>query len=106
MAEDPQYLRNSDRIANREEMTERLSARTKAFAKDVLLTACENQGIPAGPINDMAEVFADPQVIARGMKVELDGVPYVRSPFVFSDADLTLKRGAPKLGEDNEDISE
>jgi crotonobetainyl-CoA:carnitine CoA-transferase CaiB-like acyl-CoA transferase len=54
----------------------------------------------------MAEVFADPQVIARGMKVELDGVPYVRSPFVFSDADLTLKRGAPKLGEDNEDISE
>ena len=106
MAEDPQYLRNSDRIANREEMTERLSATTKAFAKDALLTACENQGIPAGPINDMAEVFADPQVIARGMKVELDGVPYVRSPFVFSDADLTLKRGAPKLGEDNEDISE
>jgi crotonobetainyl-CoA:carnitine CoA-transferase CaiB-like acyl-CoA transferase len=46
-------------------------------------------------------VFADPQVIARGMKVELDGVAYVRSPFVFSDADLTLKRGAPKLGQDN-----
>jgi hypothetical protein len=35
------------------------------------------------------------------MKVELDGVPYVRSPFVFSDAELTLSRGAPKLGEDN-----
>src|SRR5210317_1733218 len=101
MAEDPKYLRNSDRIANREDMTERLTERTKTFAKDVLLSACEDQGIPAGPINDMAEVFADPQVIARGMKVELDGVPYVRSPFVFSDAELTLSRGAPKLGEDN-----
>ena len=101
MAEDPKYLRNSDRIANREDMTERLTERTKTFAKDALLSACEDQGIPAGPINDMAEVFADPQVIARGMKVELDGVPYVRSPFVFSDAELTLNRGAPKLGEDN-----
>ena len=101
MAEDPKYLRNSDRIAYREDMTERLTERTKTFAKDALLSACEDQGIPAGPINDMAEVFADPQVIARGMKVELDGVSYVRSPFVFSDADLTLNRGAPKLGEDN-----
>ena len=101
MAEDPKYLRNSDRIAHREDMTERLTERTKTFAKDALLSACEDQGIPAGPINDMAEVFADPQVIARGMKVELDGVPYVRSPFMFSDADLTLNRGAPKLGENN-----
>jgi crotonobetainyl-CoA:carnitine CoA-transferase CaiB-like acyl-CoA transferase len=101
MAEDRKYLRNSDRIANREDMTERLTERTKTFAKDALLSSCEDQGIPAGPINDMAEVFADPQVIARGMKVELDGVPYVRSPFMFSDADLTLSRGAPKLGEDN-----
>jgi crotonobetainyl-CoA:carnitine CoA-transferase CaiB-like acyl-CoA transferase len=48
----------------------------------------------------MAEVFDDPHVKARGMQIELDGVPSVRSPFVFSDAELALKRPSPKLGED------
>jgi crotonobetainyl-CoA:carnitine CoA-transferase CaiB-like acyl-CoA transferase len=44
--------------------------------------------VPAGPINDLAEVFADPQVIARGMRTEADGVPGVRPPFRFSDAEV------------------
>ena len=56
--------------------------------------------MPAGPINDLAEVFADPQVQARGMRIAPGGIPGVRSPFTFSDADLTLDRPAPKLGED------
>ncbi|WP_298803451.1 CoA transferase, partial [uncultured Lentibacter sp.] len=58
------------------------------------------EGIPAGPINNMAEVFADPQVKARGMQIELDGVPGIRAPFVFTDAQLALTRPSPKLGED------
>lgn len=49
----------------------------------------------------MAEVFDDPQVQARGMKVTLGGVPGVRSPFRFSQAELELSRPSPKLGEDN-----
>ena len=65
------------------------------------LAACEAEGVPAGSINDMAEVMADPQVIARGMQIELDGVPGIRSPFSFSDAELALHRPSPKLGEDN-----
>ena len=68
--------------------------RTKAE----LLAACEAQGVPAGPINDMAEVFADPQVVARGMQIAPGGVPGVRTPIRFSDADLVLDRPAPKLG--------
>ena len=59
------------------------------------------EGIPAGPINDLAEVFADPQVQARGMRIEPEGVPGVRSPFRFSEAELKLERASPKLGQDN-----
>ena len=65
-----------------------------------LLSACEAQGVPAGPINDLQEVFADSQVQARGMQISPGGVPGVRSPFTFSDAELRLDRPAPKLGED------
>jgi crotonobetainyl-CoA:carnitine CoA-transferase CaiB-like acyl-CoA transferase len=60
--------------------------------------------VPAGPINDLAEVFADPQVIARGMRLDLDGIPGVRSPFTFSDAELSLDRPSPKLGEHQDDL--
>ena len=67
-----------------------------------LLAACEAQGVPAGPINTLDRVMADPQVIARGMQISLDGVPGIRAPFRFSDADLALTRPAPKLGEDTD----
>ncbi len=99
MATDPAYLSNADRLANRAAMTEALTAATRTRSKADLLAACEAEGVPAGPINDLAEVFADPQVQARGMRLELDGVPGVRSPFLFSDAELVLDRPAPKLGE-------
>ncbi len=98
MAEDPDYRTNADRVANREVMIDRLMAATRTWQKSDLLTACEEKGIPAGPINDMAEVFDDPQVKARGMQIAPQGVPGVRAPFVFSDADLVLDRAAPKLG--------
>jgi len=100
MAKAPEYLTNADRIANRDEMTRRLTDATLQRSKADLLAACEAHGVPAGPINDLAEVFSDPQVQARGMQIELGGVPGVRPPFRFSDADVALDRPAPKLGED------
>ncbi|WP_422032358.1 CaiB/BaiF CoA transferase family protein [Roseovarius sp.] len=100
LAEAPDFLRNADRVANREALIAALTARTLTFSKADLLAACEAEGIPAGPINDLSEVFEDPQVKARGMRVELDGVPGVRGPFTFSDAELALERASPKLGED------
>jgi crotonobetainyl-CoA:carnitine CoA-transferase CaiB-like acyl-CoA transferase len=100
LADAPDYLRNADRVANREALIAALTARTVTFSKADLLAACEAEGIPAGPINDLSEVFEDPQVKARGMRVELDGVPGVRGPFRFSDAELALDRPSPKLGED------
>ena len=99
MARAPQFLTNADRIANRQEMTARITGATRAWAKADLLQACEDQGVPAGPINDLAEVFEDPQVQARGLKIAPGGLPGVRSPMTFSGADLALDRPAPKLGE-------
>ena len=98
----PEYLTNAKRIENRSEMTRRLTEATMQRSKADLLAACEAAGVPAGPINDLAEVFDDPQVKARDTQLDLDGVPGVRPPFRFSDADVALERPAPKLGEDNE----
>lgn len=100
----PEFATNADRIANRIALTEALSRATKQRSKADLLTACEDAGVPAGPINDLAEVFADPQVIARGLKITPDGLNGVRSPMTFSGADLALDRPAPKLGEHQDEI--
>lgn len=96
-----QFLKNEDRLAHRDDMVSRLTAATKLRTRDDLLAACEAEGVPAGPINDMGDVIADPQVQARGMQLELEGVPGIRSPFTFSDADLAIHRPAPKLGEND-----
>lgn len=97
----PRFLKNVDRLAHREEMISRLTGATRLRTRDDLLAACEVEGVPAGPINHMDDVMADPQVQARGMQVELGGVPGIRSPFTFSGAELALHRPAPKLGEND-----
>ncbi|WP_323769001.1 CaiB/BaiF CoA-transferase family protein [Marinovum sp.] len=96
---DPRFASNADRLAHRAVLTDVLGAAMAGWSKADLLAACEAQGVPAGPINDMAEVMADPQVQARGLQIEAEGVPGVRSPFRFSGAELALGKGAPKLGE-------
>ena len=104
MATDPRFATNADRVSNRQAMTERLTAATRSWAKADLLAACEGAGVPAGPINDLAGVFADPQIVARGMQIAPGGVPGVRSPFRFSGAELALDRPAPRLGEHQSEI--
>ena len=104
MAEAPEFATNADRIANREELTRRLTEATRRFTKADLLAACEGAGVPAGPINDLSEVFADPQVVHRGMRLDLGGIPSVRSPIVFSGAELALDRPSPKLGEHQDEV--
>jgi len=101
MAQAPEFLHNADRVANRPEMMRRLNAATATRTRADLLAACEAHNVPVGPINDLADVMADPQVVARGMQIELDGVPGLRSPFRFSEGELALHRPAPKLGEDD-----
>ena len=104
MAEAAAFATNALRIANRAEMTRRITEATLRWSKADLLAACEAEGVPAGPINDLAEVFADPQVVARGVQIAPDGVPGVRSPMTFSAAELALDRPAPKLGEHQDEV--
>lgn len=105
LAQAPQFATNANRVAHRAALSAALGAATAQWPKHDLLAACEGAGVPAGPINDMAEVFADPQVVARGMELDLDGLRGVRAPFAFSDAALVLDRPAPALGEADDDPS-
>ena len=104
MAGDPRFASNADRIANRAAMTKGLTTATRSWTKADLLAACEAAGVPAGPINDLAEVFADPQVVARAMQIAPGGIPGIRSPMSFSGADLALDRPSPKLGEHQAEV--
>ena len=99
----PDYATNALRITHREALTASLTAVTRGWRRDDLLAALEAEGVPAGPINDMADVFADPQVIARGLRIDPEGVPGVRLPITFSDAALDLGRASPALGQDDTD---
>ncbi len=99
LADDERYASNSARVQNRDSLEALLTERTSQWSRDDLLQALEKSVVPAGPINSVADVFADPQFIARGMKIEPDGIPGVRTPIRFSDSTLNLERRAPKLGE-------
>ena len=98
------FLTNADRLRNRSLLIEKLSCKTTKFLKKDLLEACEKQGIPAGPINDMSEVFDDPQVVYRGLSKEIDNIPTILSPFRFSDSEMKISKTSPKLGENTNEI--
>lgn len=100
LAGDPRFLANGDRTANAAALDAEIAAAAAGWTKQGLLDACHAAGVPAGPINQLDEVFADPQVIARGMRVELGGMVGVRSPFMFSEAELALDRPSPIHGAD------
>lgn len=100
LMEDERFASNEGRLANRGALDALIAGETSRWQKDELLARCGAAGIPAGPINQIEQVFADPQVVARGLRVDLDGVPGVRSPFTFSDADLALERPSPRMGRD------
>ena len=99
LATDPRFASNADRIAHRTDLTALLDAGIATRDRAPLLDQCEAQGIPAGPINDLAQVFADPQAVARGLRLDLDGLPGVRPPFRFSEATVAADRPSPRLDE-------
>jgi len=111
LAEDRRFLRNADRIANREVLTRTLEDKTAQHPRPYLLEALEKVGVPAGPIQDIAEVFADPQVKARRMRIDLPApdvkggiVPSVRTPILMSRSPLSQARPSPRLGADTDQV--
>ncbi len=83
LADDPAYATNPARVANRATLIPLLSAAIAGWRKADLAWALEERGVPAGPINRLDEAFADPQVVARGLRITLDGIPGVASPIVI-----------------------
>ena len=101
LGKNPKFVSNAKRVENRHELDEVLSRKTRNWKKAKLLKRCEVTSIPAGPINSLDEVFSDKQIIHRGMKLSLDGIPSIRSPIRFSESELNLDKPSPKLGEHN-----
>ena len=104
LADDPLFATNEARVVNRATLVPKIAALVARFSRDELLTLLETAGVPAGPINTVADVFADPQVIHRGMRIDLpreDGapVPSVRTPIVMERSPLAYDRASPRLGE-------
>jgi crotonobetainyl-CoA:carnitine CoA-transferase CaiB-like acyl-CoA transferase len=111
MATDPRFRANSDRLANRDVLMALINGRTATFAKADLLAKLEAAGVPAGPINTVPEVFADPQVIHRAMKRDLAApeaaagtIPAVRSPYVIDGAAQCAPRPSPGLGQHQAEV--
>ena len=103
---DPRFATNPARLEHRDTLVPLLVDKMKDWTKADIMAACETHGVPSGPINTFEDVFADPQVIARGLRLDLDGAPSVRPPMRFSDSELALDRPAPALGQDQDIISD
>ncbi|MFD2173850.1 CaiB/BaiF CoA transferase family protein [Rhodobacter lacus] len=99
LAQAPDYATNPARVAHRDALCARIAAETSARSKADLIAALEAAGVPGGPINDVAEALAEPQVIARGMQIAPEGIAGLRTPIAFSRSDLTLEKASPALGD-------
>ncbi|MGH8323397.1 MAG: CaiB/BaiF CoA transferase family protein, partial [Steroidobacteraceae bacterium] len=111
LATDSRFLTNADRVGHREALIDSIGAVLRNFTRAALLPALEARGIPCGPINSVAEAFAEPQLLARALHVNLPApdtpsgeIPSVRTPIVFSDAQLALRRPSPRLGEHTAEV--
>lgn len=104
-AADARFATNPARVANRAALVEMISKKLLARPAADWLAALEEVGVPAAPINDLGQVFADPQVTARGLRLDLAHptagcVPSVASPIRYSATPLSYERAPPLLGAD------
>ncbi|ODS54747.1 MAG: CoA-transferase [Agrobacterium sp. SCN 61-19] len=109
IADDERFATNKARVANKVEVRRIVTAETAKWPKRDLLSACEANAVPAGPINSIEEMFADPQVQARGLKIDLTDdkgtvIPSVRTPIVLSETPLRYERPSPRIGEHGYEI--
>ncbi|WP_028627132.1 CaiB/BaiF CoA transferase family protein [Metapseudomonas resinovorans] len=108
-ADDPRFSSNKARVAHRAELIPLIRQATVFKTTAEWVRALEEVGVPCGPINDLAAVFADPQVLARGLRVELEHplagvVPQVASPLRLSDTPVEYRMPPPLLGEHTQDV--
>lgn len=109
VAGDDRYATNKARVAHRDDVRRLVSAETAKWAKAELLRACEQNAVPAGAINTIEEMFADPQIQARGLRIDLKDeagtvIPGVRTPILLSETPLDYRRPSPRLGEHQQEV--
>jgi len=109
LAEDPRYATNGKRVENRAELTKTLDGIFARRTTREWVDALEAAGVPNGPINTIEQVFAEPQAIARGLRLELahplaGKVALTRSPMRFSATPVEHERRPPLLGEHTDEI--
>ena len=109
LASDARFATNGKRVENRAELTRLLAAIFKKRTKREWLQVLEAAGVPNGPINDVAQVFDEPQVKARGVKIELEHgagatLPLVASPMRFSETPIQYRQAPPLLGEHTNEL--
>ena len=107
----PDYATNPSRVENRVALIAQLSALTRGWTREGLLAALEAAGVPAGPINTIADVFDDPQVRHRGMRLDLPSsaaaggsIPGVRTPLMIDGVAAAHESPSPRLGEHDGEI--
>ncbi len=111
LAKDPAYIDNKSRLANRAELVGKLTALTLKFKMQDLADRLEAVGVPAGPINTLDQVFADPHVQHRGMKLDLPSehakagtIPGIRTPITIDGRPMASENPSPRLGQHTGEI--
>ncbi len=107
LADDPRFIDNSARVANRDALVALLEEKLCTRQRDDWLEQFEAAGVPAGPINNVDEVFADPQVLSRGMRVKMPhpenpNLEVAGNPIKLSRTPVEYRRPPPQLGEHND----
>jgi len=108
-ADDPRFATNKQRVANRAELIPLIRQATVFKTTAEWVSELEKAGVPCGPINDLAQMFQDPQVLARGLAVNVPhplagSVPQVASPIRLSETPVEYRQAPPLLGEHTEAV--
>lgn len=109
-AADSRFATNPKRVTNRESLVQAITEITRTRSTSHWVCALESAGVPAGPINTLDRVFDDPQVRARGLRIELDHpgagcpVPLVANPIRLSESPVSYRSAPPTLGQHTEAV--
>jgi len=108
-ADDPRFSTNAQRVVNRESLIPLLSEITRSRTTKEWIALFENLGVPCGPINDLEQVFKDPQVIARKMQLSMNhpkygGMPLFANPIRMSETPVQYRSAPPALGEHTAEV--
>ena len=105
LAHDPRYASNAARVQNRVALCAELAALFATAPAAHWLALFDAAGVPAGPINTVAQALDHPVAMARGMRIQIDGVPMLGSPLHLSDSPPRQDRAPPALGQHSDQIA-